>query len=198
LPPIDLSGVELAAERVKQAFEELAMMSDPADPARDRLLVEWYKRLTQLDEELVTLETKAADSGRPFWGTPAAAADLLDRISISETSVADLDRLGRMWLTSEKRRANGISLVATLGRSRPVGPFWSTRVVVAGGNADGSDRSVSIISRLAPPADLGSRVVVSGILFDGDSVWAADMRPIAPPPEDAVDVVTPETEPQTP
>ena len=174
------------------------MVSDPVGPTRDRQLVEWYKRLTQMDEELVTLETKAADSGRPFWGTPAAAADLLDRISISETSVADLDRLGRMWLTTEKRRANGISLVATLGRSRSVGPFWSTRVVVAGGNADGSDRSVSIISRLAPPADLGSRVVISGVLFDGVSVWAADMRPIAPPPEDAEDVVTPEAETQTP
>jgi hypothetical protein len=198
LPPIDLSGVELAAEKATQAFEDLAMMSDPAGPVRDRLLVEWYKRLTQLDEELVTLETKAADSGRPFWGTPAAAADLLDKICTSETSAADLDRLGRMWLTTEKRRANGISLVATLGNSRPVGPFWSTRVVVAGGNADGSDRSVSIISRLAPPADAGNRVVISGVLFDGDSVWAADMRPIAPPSQDAEGVATPETETQTP
>ncbi len=182
VPPLDLTGVEMAAERARQAFEAVGDVSDPVSPDRDRLLVTWYKQLARLSEELVRLETTAADSGRPLSPTPAAAADLLDRISVNETAVSDLDRLGGMWLTAQKRQADGISLVVTLGPSRQVGPYWSTRGVVAGAQSDGTDRSLSIISRLAPPADTGDRVVVSGVMFEGDAVWAADMRPVADPP----------------
>jgi hypothetical protein len=182
VPPLDLTGVEMAAERARQAFDAVGDVTDPVSPDRDRLLVTWYKQLARLSEELVRLETTAADSGRPLSPTPAVAADLLDRISVNETAVSDLDRLGGMWLTAQKRRADGISLVVTLGPSRQVGPYWSTRGVVAGAQADGTDRSLSIISRLAPPADTGDRVVVSGVMFEGDAVWAADMRPVAAPP----------------
>jgi len=191
LPPLDQSGVELAAARVAEAFDALGTISDPSDPARDRLLVGWYKRLAQLGEELVRFETLAADSGRPLAGSPAAAADLLNQICVNDAAVSDLDRLGPMWLASQKRRGDGVALVATLGDSRQVGPYWSTRVSLTGGNADGSDRGMSIISRLAPPADAGDRVVVSGVMFDGDALWAADMRPVAPPPEDTSDDVVP-------
>jgi hypothetical protein len=172
----------MAAERARQAFDAVGDVTDPFSPDRDRLLVAWYKKLARLSEELVRLETTAADSGRPLSPTPAVAADLLDRISVNETAVSDLDRLGGMWLTAQKRRADGISLVVTLGPSRQVGPYWSTRGVVAGAQADGTDRSLSIISRLAPPADTGDRVVVSGVMVEGDAVWAADMRPVAAPP----------------
>jgi hypothetical protein len=182
VPPLDLTGVEMAADRARQAFDAVGAVSDPVSPDRDRLLVTWYKELARLSEELVRLETTAADSGRPLSPTPAAAADLLDRISVNETAVSDLDRLGGMWLTTQKRRADGISLIVTLGPSRQVGPYWSTRGVVAGAQSDGTDRSLSIISRLAPPADTGDRVVVSGVMFEGDAVWAADMRPVADPP----------------
>jgi hypothetical protein len=182
VPPLDLTGVEMAAESARQAFDAVGAVSDPVSPDRDRLLVAWYKQLARLSEELVRLETTAADSGRPLSPTPAAAADLLDRISVNETAVSDLDRLGGMWLTTQKRRADGISLVVTLGPSRQVGPYWSTRGVVAGAQADGTDRSLAIISRLAPPANTGDRVVVSGVMFEGDAVWAADMRPVADPP----------------
>ena len=198
VPPLDQTGVELAAERASHAFEALEIISDPADPKRNRLSVEWYKSLAELGEQLVTLETKAAESGHSTWGAPAAATDLLGEISISEKAVADLDRLGRMWLASEKRRADGISLVATLAGARQVGPYWSTRGVVAGGNSDGTDRSISIISRLAPPTDPGNRVVVSGVLFDGNAIWAADMRPIPPTFEASEDAVFPVDDAPTP
>ena len=182
LPPLDLTGVETAADLATQAFDALDAITDPVSPDRDRLLVAWYKRLARLGEELARLETMAADSGRPFSPTPAAAADVLDRICVSDTAVADLDRLGGMWLTSQKRQADGVSLVVTLGPARQVGPYWSTRGVVANAQADGTPRSLSIISRSAPPADTGDRVVVSGVMFDGDAVWAADIRPIAGQP----------------
>jgi hypothetical protein len=192
LPPLDLTGVEGAAEQAMRAFESLEFgtrdtSSEIADPLRDRALVVWYTRLARLGEELVRLETNAADSGRPLLPTPAAAADLLDQICISDPAVVELDRLGGMWLSSQKRRNDGVAVVATLGASRKVGPYWSTRAVVSGAQADGTDRNLSIISRLAPPADVGDRVVVAGVMFDGDAVWAADMRPVAPPPESGSD-----------
>ena len=182
LPPLDLTGVETAAERAADAFEALNAATDPASPDRDRLLVAWYKRLARLSEELVRLETSAADSGRPLSPTPAPASDLLDSICVSDAAVADLDRLGGMWLTSQKRRADGVSLIVTLGPSRQVGPYWSTRAMVSGAELDGTDRTMAIISRFAPPIDMGERVMVSGVMFDGDAIWVADMRPIVPPP----------------
>ncbi len=182
LPPLDLTGVETAAQHAAEAFEALNAATDTASPDRDRLLVAWYKRLARLGEELVRLETSAADSGRPLSPTPALASDLIDSICVSEAAVADLDRLGGMWLTSQKRRADGVSLVVTLGPSRQVGPYWSTRAMVSGAELDGTDRTLAIISRLAPPTDIGERVVVSGVMFDGDAIWAADMRPVLPPP----------------
>ena len=182
LPPLDLTGVETAAEHAAEAFEALNAATDPGSPDRDRLLVAWYKRLARLGEELVRLETSAADSGRPLSPTPAPASDLLDSICVSDAAVADLDRLGGMWLTSQKRRADGVSLIVTLGPSRQVGPYWSTRAMVSGAELDGTDRTMAIISRFAPPIDMGERVMVSGVMFDGDAIWVADMRPIVPPP----------------
>jgi len=187
LPPLDLSAVDQAAARVVASLQALESVADVADPARDRLLVSWYRRLARMGEELVKLETAAADSGRPLSPLPLAAADILDGICIRDESVQDLDRLGPMWLSRQKRRDNGVVLVATLDGSRQVGPYWSTRLIVDGPPSGGDDRSITVISRLAPPASDGDRVVVSGVMFDGDSVWAADIRPIVPPVEPAAD-----------
>ena len=81
-----------------------------------------------------------------------------------------------MWLTKEKRRADGVTLLATLDSARQVGPYWSTRAVLSS-QLDGAERTVSVISRLAPPAEPGERILISGVLFDGNAVWAADVRP---------------------
>jgi len=54
--------------------------------------------------------------------------------------------------------------------------------MVSGAESDGTDRTMAIISRFAPPTDMGERVMVSGVMFDGDAIWVADMRPIVPPP----------------
>ena len=54
--------------------------------------------------------------------------------------------------------------------------------MVSGAELDGTDRTMAIISRFAPPIDMGERVMVSGVMFDGDAIWVADMRPIVPPP----------------
>jgi hypothetical protein len=180
-PPLDMTRVETAVERASEAFDALGAISDPADPARDRLAVSWYKRLAQLGEELVRLETAAADSGRPLEEAPAAAAALLDRICDSDAARQDLEKLGPMWLTRQRQRANGVTLLATLDSARQVGPYWSTKAVVARGHVDDADRIVAVISRVVPPVEAGERIVISGVLFDGDTVWAADFRPVDRP-----------------
>ena len=82
-------------------------------------------------------------------------------------------------MTSQKRQADGIAVLATLETPRQVGPYWSTKGVVRGASAGGTDRTVAIISRLPPPADApGNRYLVTGVIFDGDAVWATDVRAV--------------------
>ena len=179
LPPLDFSAVDTAAAQAAEAYEAVAISADADGATRDRLLVGWYKQLARLAEELVNLETVATDSGRGLQETPAAAAALFNRLCVDESAVADLDRLGRMWMTSQKRQADGIAVLATLETPRQVGPYWSTKGVVRGASAGGTDRTVAIISRLPPPADApGNRYLVTGVIFDGDAVWATDVRAV--------------------
>jgi len=65
-------------------------------------------------------------------------------------------------------------LLATFDSARQVGPYWSTRVTIDGAEP----RSVAVISRFEPEVQPGTRVLVSGVLFDGDVVWASDVRPL--------------------
>jgi hypothetical protein len=58
--------------------------------------------------------------------------------------------------------------------ARQVGPYWSTRVTIDGAEP----RTVAVISRVEPRVDPGARVLVMGVLFDGDVVWASDVRPL--------------------
>ena len=184
-PPLDLGGVEAAAAKAAQAFDSLAAVPDVADPARRKLLVGWYRHLAHLGEELALLEHAATGSGRPLDDTPEAASGVLERVRGDDAAVGDLVQLGSMWITSQKRQSDGVILVATVENVRRVGPYWSTRAAIADGDDDGTTRSVAIISRTQPAADVGDRVLVSGVLFDGDAVWAVDVRPLAAAPVSA-------------
>jgi len=184
-PPLDLGGVEAAAAKAAQAFDSLAAVPDVDDPARRKLLVGWYRHLARLGEELALLEHAATGSGRPLDDTPEAASGVLERVRGDDAAVGDLVQLGSMWITSQKRQSDGVILVATVENVRRVGPYWSTRAAIADGGDDGTTRSVAIISRTQPAADVGDRVLVSGVLFDGDAVWAVDVRPLAAAPVSA-------------
>jgi len=177
--PLDLAGVEAAAAKAAAAYDSLAALPDGDDPARSRLLVGWYRQLARLGEELATLEHAATNAGRPLEDTPEAAGGVLERVRGDDAAVGDLVRLGGMWVTSQKRQSDGVILVATVENVRRVGPYWSTRAAIADAGDAGSTRSVAVISRTQPAADVGDRVLVSGVLFDGDAVWAVDVRPLA-------------------
>jgi hypothetical protein len=63
---------------------------------------------------------------------------------------------------------------AVLAGVRHVGPYWCSTVTVA----DGGDRTrdVAVISRSEPAAGPGDAVLVTGLIVDGDTLWASDMR----------------------
>ena len=170
-----------------EAFDALEAATDLDVVDRQRLMVGWYRRLATLGEQLALAETAALTAGRPFEQPPEVVEGMLERIRGSEAAVEDLRTLGRMWLAAQKRRADGIVLVATVESSRKLGPYWSTRVATAG--PDGEGRPATVISRLQPAADIGEPIMIMGVLFDADTVWAADTRPLAGRP--AVDADMP-------
>jgi hypothetical protein len=182
LPPLDLTALEAAVAEAAAARDDLEAVADD-DPGRKRLMVAWYKRLAALGEQFLLLESAAVESGRPLEQSPETVDGLLEHIRGSEPAIEDLRTLGRMWLASQKRRADGTVLVATVESTRQLGPYWSTRAQVAG--PETARRSVAVISRTQPAADIGDQVLITGVLFDADTVWAADVRPLAAETVDA-------------
>ena len=184
--PLDTSGLERAVAEASTALEAVQGVGDPADPARKALLVEWYKQLVRVAEELAMLERVAADSGRPLAATPEVAADHHHRILAAPERLDDLARLARNWLAYNRREGDGIVMPATFAGARQVGPYWYSRVSMA--EAGGRSREVAVISRAEPAAAAGDAVLISGLVLDGDLLWAADMRsaaaqpPISSPP----------------
>jgi hypothetical protein len=169
--PLDLSALEAAIATASGSFDELAAV-DAGDAGRKKALVSWYKNLALVAQEMVMLEKIAADSGRPLEKPPEQLAGIYGRIAGDETVVADLAKLSGMWLASKKRPVDGAVLLATFDDTRQVGPYWSSQVRI-----DGSEpRTVAVISRIEPEAAAGERVLVTGVLFDGDVLWAADCR----------------------
>jgi hypothetical protein len=175
-PPLDLSGVEAAIAAALDGIDTVAA-TDAADPARKKILVGWYKKLAKVGEELALLETIAADTGRPLAEPPEQVAELYGRIAASDSLVDDIKRLCRDWVSFRKRPADGVVLVAILDDVRKVGPYWCSTVSLE--QTDGTMKQVSVISRMEPKAAAGDRAVASGVVFDDDVVWAADLRPLA-------------------
>lgn len=172
--PLDVSDLDAAVGDATAAFEELSA-SDPESPDRRKLLVGWYKRLAAVAEQLVLLEKVAVDSGRSLDGTLDGVVALGAAVGADATMQAELEKLSGMWLASRRRPADGAVLLATFEGARKVGPYWSSRITVQGTEP----RSVSVISRSEPVAETGETVMVTGVLFDGDVVWASDCRTIA-------------------
>ena len=189
--PLDTSGLERAVAEASTALEAVQGVADPADPARKALLVEWYKQLVRVAEELAMLERVAADSGRPLAATPEVAADHHHRILAAPERLDDLARLARNWLAYNRREGDGIVMPATFAGARQVGPYWYSRVSMA--EAGGRSREVAVISRAEPAAAAGDAVLISGLVLDGDVLWAADVRSAAAHPAISSPPVAPAT-----
>ena len=171
-PPLDRSGLEAAVSDALASMDVVAGIKDGEPAERRRALVAWYKNLARVGTELATLETAAADTGRPLDETPEPVTTLYNRLGSAGGLAADLKRLCRNWVDYAKRPADGVLLVGVLDAARQVGPFWYTTLSLE--QVDGSMRTVSLISRREPRADSGDRVAVAGVVFSEDTVWAAD------------------------
>jgi hypothetical protein len=62
----------------------------------------------------------------------------------------------------------------TFDSATRLGPFWSAKVLLDDGN--GAMTELAIVSRSEPAALAGDRVIVTGLLLDGDVIWATDVR----------------------
>ena len=171
--PLDMSGLEAAVDKASVAYEELVAIDDPTDvEQKNKLLKNWYKNLARVAEEWVMLEAVAADSGRPLERVPQPVVVVYEKIAANASAREDLARLGNRWVNTKKRPLDGALLIATFDATRKVGPYWSTSVTLPGTEP----RGIAIISRAEPAAATGDEVVITGVLFDGDTVWAADCR----------------------
>lgn len=172
--PVDLAALEAAVAEVDAAFEALRSEPELAGIARKKRLVEWYRPLVRMAQELASIERRAADAGRPLEAPPEAVLDLEGRVFAASDLADDLSKLGRDWLGYARREGDGVVLRATFIGTRQVGPYASSRISLVG--ADGAAREVAVISRSAPAALEGDSVLVIGLVMDGGVIWASDIR----------------------
>ncbi|MFM8986058.1 MAG: hypothetical protein ACKONH_08385 [Planctomycetia bacterium] len=172
----DRKQLDAAVQEALTAVDALEEVADAEDPARKKLLVDLYKALATVGVELVMLEKMAADAGRPLSELPLSLDDLQERLPRHGD---DLRRLGRNWLDFTKRPSDGVVLPVTIQSSRKIGPNWSSKVTLP--LAKGGVREIVVLSRTEPAAVAGDLVLVIGTLFDGDVIWAADVRPLGNP-----------------
>lgn len=171
--PLDMGPLDAAVDAALDASGRLND-TDAGGRERARGLVDWYRALAGVGEELAALEAVAVARGRPFSEAAPRLAPLMADVAPDGPFGADLERLARNWLAFSRRDRDGVVLPATFDSTRRVGPYWCSKVRID--EADGTTRDVAIISRQEPLADAGSRCLVLGVLFDGGVVWAADVR----------------------
>ena len=167
----DRKPLDAAVEEALVAVVALDEVADVEDPARKKLLVDLYKSLATVGVELALLERISADAGRPLAAAPEALAGLHDRLVAHR---GDLVRLGRNWLDFAKRPSDGVLLPVTFQSSRKIGPYWSSKVTLP--QAKEGVRELVVLSRAEPAAVAGDEVLVTGMVFDGGVIWAADVR----------------------
>ncbi|RLS35412.1 MAG: hypothetical protein DWH79_02080 [Planctomycetota bacterium] len=169
----DLTSLRLILDRTIEASRELqADAGGEGNSGRDRALVSWYRGVSDSALELVLAERAAADAGESPEEAVAMYGELPEWIAANEDGVAELESLGAMWLESGNRPSDGAVLVGRLEAVRRVGPYWGGRLVVSGDES----RQVSFLARSEPDPAAGERVIMSGVLVDATTLWAADCR----------------------
>jgi hypothetical protein len=172
--PLDLSGLDTAIAEATTAMEAVPPVEDGDKKARMRALAAWYKSLAKVAEELAMLERVAADSGRPLEAAPEQFVTLQAALVAQPGMLEELSTWGRNWIGFSKRGSAGIVLPVTFDSATRLGPFWSAKVLIDKGEGDMEE--LAIVSRTEPAALTGDRVIVTGLLLDGDVIWATDCR----------------------
>lgn len=174
-PPLDTAALEAAVVAATSALEAAAAAENHTELAGKTLLVGWYKSLARAADELVKLQNEAADSGRPLDGVPEQVATIYEGLAKEKDVAAALPLLARHWLAYARRDSEGILLPVTFDSAKKVGPYWRSKVTLVDGD---HSRELAIISRSEPAAVAGEQLLVTGVVFDGDVIWAAEVRPL--------------------
>lgn len=177
-PPLDIAAFEAAVAKAATALDA-ATREDLSGIAGKKLLVGWYRSLARAADELVRLENEAADTGRPLEGTQERLQEIHSGIAAAATVSARLPTLAGDWLEYARRDSEGILLPVTFDSARKVGPYWRSKVQLGAGD---DARELAIITREEPSAAAGDVLIVTGIVFDRDVIWAADVRSSAAEP----------------
>lgn len=172
--PLDLSGLDAAVAEATTALEAVPAADAADKKARMRAVASWYKAMAKVAEELAMLERVAADSGRPLETAPEQFVTLHAAVASEPSLMEELGTWGRNWIGFKKRSSAGIVLPVTFDSATRLGPFWSAKVLLDDGN--GVMTEMAIVSRSEPAALAGDRVIVTGLLLDGDVIWATDVR----------------------
>jgi len=173
--PLDTAALDTAAQAAKAAFSAVVAVEDPADPVRKRLLVDWYRSLARVAEELALLERLAADTGRPLTEPPAAFADMQKEIAARPRLRDELSALTAKWLAFGKR-TDGVVMPVLFASSRRVGPWWCSKVTLV--ESDAKRRDLLIVTRSEPAAVPGDVLLATGLTIEPDVVWASDLRSV--------------------
>lgn len=188
-PPLDTAAFDDAVASALDSTGRL-LSSDEADPDRKTILRSWYLSLAKIGEEAAAVEKSALEAGHEFDPAPEGVARVIGGILADEKAAEQFDKVARMWMRSPKRTSDGVILPATMGGSKQVGPWWFSKVVLGEGD---EASEVSVVSRTEPAASEGDRVVVLGLVFDPDTIWAAACRRFEPKPlGDAAEPAVPE------
>jgi len=181
----DFSVVDASAAAARTALGALETYDRDAeadaavpDTRKTVLMVEWYRQLAAAAEAFAGLERTAADAGMPLTGPPPSLRELQAEIVAEPGRLDQLARLSRNWFSYPARQASGVMVPGVMAGTRRVGPYWCSTVTMA--EAGGRSRDLAIISRTEPAVVAGTTVLVTGLIVDGDVVWASDVCSATP------------------
>jgi hypothetical protein len=179
---VDLAALEDALARATIATAEVDLPSGSGNPeAHDHALVGWYRALSEVAVRLAGAERASMEAGLSETAGLDRYVDfrreLLGSMD-SEQSTARLNELadlGEMWLGSARRPSDGTILVGILDAVHAVGPWWGGRITVVGE----TPTTVTFLSRNAPEAAPGDKVMATGVLADVATMWMVDCTAVS-------------------
>ena len=179
---VDLATLEEALARATIATAEVDLPAGSGNPeARDHALVAWYRSLSEVAARLAGAERASMEAGLSETAGLDRYVDFRRELlggmdnAQSSTRLNELADLGEMWLGSVRRPSDGTIVVGVLEDVHGVGPWWGGRIALVGE----PPKSVTFMSRNAPAAAPGDKVMAAGVLADAATMWMVDCAAVS-------------------
>lgn len=172
--PAGSAGITATVARATSAARALDAVADD-DARRPELVEQWYRAITAAAAELVAVDHSAAAAGRPLPDPHRELAEALPARIGEPGAFVPLGTLPPPGAAAVTDGDDGLVVTGTLTASSRRGGMWSSAVALqaATGGAPAAPRSVVVVSRHAPAAQVGDSVVVAGIPLADGVVWGA-------------------------